>query len=76
MKVDTSRLKKPLHDQVGLAAAAPGVAGLLYFVSPWLEGVIGAGCTHVLQFVIFGLFAVYSIRNFFGFVSAITPRKD
>jgi hypothetical protein len=76
MNLEAIRVKKPLHDQVGLVAAAIGVTGLLYFVSPWLEGVIGTGRTHVLQVVLVALFAVYSIHNFFRFVGAITQRKD
>jgi hypothetical protein len=76
MKLDPTRLKKTLHDQVGLAAAAIGVVGFLYFASPWLEGVIGPERTNVLKFVIFALFAVYGIRNFFGFVGAFRSRND
>lgn len=51
-------------------------AALLYFLSPWAESLLGAERTRVLQFVIFGLFAVFGLRYFFRFLGILTRRRD
>jgi len=69
-------LKKSLHDWIGFVAAAMVAAASLYFLSPWAESLLGAERTRVLQFVIFGLFAVFGLRYFLRFLGVLTRRRD
>lgn len=69
-------MKKFLHDWIGFGAATMVVAAALYFLSPWVEGLIGSERTGILQVVIVGLLAICGLGYFFRFLGVITRRKD
>lgn len=69
-------MKKLLHDGIGFGAATMLVAAALYFLSPWVESVIGSERTGTLQIVIVVLLAICGLGYFFRFIGVITRRKD
>ena len=69
-------MKKFLHDWTGFGAAVMVAAGLLYFLSPWIERLIGSERTGMLQVAVVLLIAIRGLGYFFRFLGVITRRKE
>jgi MFS-type transporter involved in bile tolerance (Atg22 family) len=69
-------LKKFLHDWIGVGAAGLVVAALVYFLSPWLETVLGPERTKTLQLVLLSAFAIYAAVYFVRFLGVVTRKKE
>ncbi|MBL8543933.1 MAG: hypothetical protein JNJ63_08975 [Hyphomonadaceae bacterium] len=69
-------MKKILHDWVGFVAAAMVIAAALYFLSPWVEGLIGSERTRILQIVIVALLAIRGLGYLLRFLGIIVWRED
>lgn len=69
-------MKKFLHDWIGVGAAAMVAAALVYFLSPWAEGVLGPERTRMLQFILIGVFAVYGLIYLFRFLGLINRHEE
>lgn len=51
-------------------------AALVYFLSPWVESMLGPERTRTLQLFVFGVFAIYGIVYFFRFLGIIARKND
>ncbi|MBY0564813.1 MAG: hypothetical protein K2P58_11575 [Hyphomonadaceae bacterium] len=63
------------HQAVGFAAAGMVVAALFYFLSPYLEEVVGRDRLGIFQVVVVVLFAIYGVRLFARLIG-LMGRKD
>jgi hypothetical protein len=69
-------LKKLLHDGLGFAASSMVVAALVFFLSPWIETVLGPDRTKTLKIILVGVFAIYALIFSIRLLGSMPWRKD